>query len=261
MKRLTLPKLACLLLGLVLVFTGAHAARVTNLFQVEVDADGRDTASRDAALARGLREVLARVTGSTAVANGPAAQDLLQRPGRFVEQFRFLEAPARAPDAEPQLRLWVQFDGVALAREIRRAGLPYWGRERPDVLVWLAVDDRGQRYLVAENAQDVAARALRRAAARRGLPLTVPLMDLQDQRAVKFTDVWGGFAGTVRTASQRYRPQVILLGKLERARGRSDWRTEWILLGNGATRSWSGHAAGLADGIDQGIAETADWLA
>ncbi len=260
MKRLTVRNLACLLLGLILVSTGAHAARLADLFQTEVDADGRDTVARNAALELALRDVLVRVTGSTSSVGEPAAQALLKQPGRFVEQFRFLDAPAQSPDAAQQLRLWVQFDGVALAREIRRAGLPYWGYERPDVLVWLAVDDRGQRYLVGENVA-LTTDALVHAASRRGLPLTLPLMDLQDQRAVQFTDVWGGFIGGVEAASQRYRPQVILLGKLERARGRSDWRAEWTLLGDGSRQNWSGHANGLAAGIDQGISGAADRLA
>jgi hypothetical protein len=261
MKRLTVNNFACLLLGLMLVSTGVYAARLTDLFQTEVDANGRDSVSRDAALKLALRDVLVRVTGNTNSVNEPAALALLKQPGRFVEQFRFLDAPAPAPGTAQQLRLWVQFDGVALAREIRRAGLPYWGRERPDVLVWLAVDDRGQRYLVAENAQTVAAGALYQAASHRGLPLTVPLMDLQDQRAVQFTDVWGGFTGSVEAASQRYRPQIILLGKLERSRGSSGWRTDWTLLGNGSKQSWTSHANGLVAGVDQGIAEAAEWLA
>lgn len=260
MKRLTVSNFACLLLGLILVSTSAHAARLTDLFQTEVDANGRDSVSRDAALELALRDVLVRVTGSTDAVNEPAALALLKQPGRFVEQFRFVDVPAQSPGAAQQLRFWVQFDGVALAREIRRAGLPYWGRERPDVLVWLAVDDRGQRYLVDENAT-VASAALVQAASRRGLPLNLPLMDLQDQRALQFTDVWGGFIGSVEAASDRYRPQVILLGKLERSRGSSGWRTDWTLLGNGNQQSWTSHADGLAAGIDQGIAEAADWLA
>ncbi len=260
MKRLTVRSLVFLLLGLILVSTSAHAARLADLFQTEVDAGGRDSASRDAALALALRDVLVRVTGSTISANEPAAQALLKQPGRFVEQYRFLDAPARSPDTVRQLRLWVQFDGVALAREVRRAGLPYWGRERPDVLVWLAVDDRGQRYLVAENAGSAAADALYQAASRRGLPLTLPLMDLQDQRAVPFTDVWGGFVGSVEAASQRYRPQIVLLGKLERSRGDSGWRADWTLLENDGTQRWTSHVNGVAAGIDLGIAEVAEWL-
>ena len=195
---------ACLW-GLLLLATASHAARLDTLFQAEVNAAGRGAAAREAALGRALQDVLVRVTGSAESASQSRAQSLLKQPGRFVEQFRFLELPGRLPGQPPQLRLWVQFDGVALSREIRQAGLPYWGPERPDVLAWLAIDDRGRRYLVSETGESSAAGTLMRAARHRGLPLTLPLMDLEDQRAVQFTDVWGGFVGTVNEASQRYR--------------------------------------------------------
>src|SRR5690606_41001353 len=112
--------------------------------------------------------------------------------------------------------LWAQFDGVSLSRALRQAGLPDWGTERPDVLVWLAVDDGGDRYLVSESGGQHIAPLVRQAARRRGLPVTLPLLDVEDQRALLFSDVWGGFFGRVETASQRYQPQVILTGKLQR---------------------------------------------
>ena len=259
MKRLIVPNLISLILGLLLA-TGAQAVRLDNLFQIEVDAAGRDRVARDAALQQALREVLVRVTGTGELVADPAAQALLKKPGRFVEQFRFSSRLVQAGQPA-QLRLWVQFDGVALAREIRRAGLPYWGSERPDVLVWLAVDDRGQRFLVSESTENEAVAALSQAAARHGLPLTLPLMDLEDQRAVSFTDVWGGFIGSVRDASRRYRPQVILLGRLERSGRATDWRAEWTLLGTDDNRSWRVHADTLAAAVAQGVAGTGEILA
>ena len=85
------------------------------------------------------------------------------------------------------------------------------------------VDPAGQeglsRLLDRRSCRDYAAREVPE-----GL---VRLLDLQDQRAVQFTDVWGGFVGSVESASQRYRPQVILLGKLARPRGRLPRRNCW----------------------------------
>ena len=236
-----------------------QAGRVQTLFQAEVDAAGRDTASRDAALSLALEEVLLRLTGSTDSLATPEAQGLLKKPGRFVEQFRFRETSADAGRPE-QLSLWVQFDGVALAREVRAAGLPYWGRERPDLLLWLAIDDRGQRYLMSETVEPGATNA-RAAGRHHGLPLTLPLMDLEDQRAIQFTDVWGGFMGTVAAASRRYRPQVVLTGRLERRSASGDWRTAWQLTDGNNSQSWKGHAASLDEAVDRGLGDAAEWLA
>lgn len=261
MTLLFAPKHLFLVVGLLLLATVTHAARLDNLFRAEVDAAGRDSTARDAALAAALQDVLVRVTGDEAVFAEPAAKSLLKNPGRFVEQYRFREVPAGPADPVEQLRLWVQFDGVALSREIRQAGLPYWGRERPDVLVWLAIDDRGRRYLVSETSESHAATTLLQAARKRGLPLTLPLMDLEDQRAIRFTDVWGGFVGTVEAASMRYRPQVVLVGKLDRSNPDTGWRTEWNLLGSGATQSWTSHAGDLTTAVERGISDASGLLA
>jgi len=247
------------LLGLLLASGPLHAALLNDLFQSEVDAAGRDAAARDAALQQALRDVLVRVTGSARSVGQAPARQLLAQPGRFVEQYRFQEAPA--PAGGEQLRLWVQFDGVALARELRAAGLPYWGSERPDVLLWLAVDDRGRRYLVSEGAESEGAYAVTRAARLHGLPVTLPLMDLEDQRAVQFTDVWGGFLGALEPASQRYRPQVILVGKLDRSGAGGSWRSGWNLLVAGTNQNWTGHADDMDSAVRQGIAQATEWLA
>jgi len=261
MKPLTVRNSIACLIALLLVSATAHAARVDDLFQVEVAADGRDAGSRDAALGQALGQVLLRITGSAESLSNPSLRPLLKNPSRFAQQYRFREIPAETPEQAEQLRLWVQFDGVALAREVREAGLPYWGSERPDVLLWLAIDNRGRRYLVSDNSGGGVARSLSQSAYRRGLPLTLPLMDLEDQRAVQFTDVWGGFVGSLEEASQRYRPQVILVGKLGRSGPSGDWRGSWNLLAAGSQQSWTSHSANLEAAVEQGIGATSEWLA
>lgn len=249
-----------LLLAVLAVAPLAGAARLDHLFEVEVEATGRDSAARDAALRAALRDVLVRLTGSRATLQSAAAARLSEEPGRLVEQFRFIEIAATEEQAN-RLRLWVQFDGVSLSRELRQAGLPYWGRERPDILAWLAVDDRGRRYLLSESSEQAVTAALAQAAQRHGLPLTLPLLDLEDQRAVKFTDVWGGFFATVEAASERYRPQVILTARLERGSPTADWRADWELADGAQRQSWRTHATDLEAAVNAGMADVAEWLA
>jgi len=243
----------------------AGAARLNHLFEAEVATTGRDNAARDAALRIALEEVLVRLTGSRAALQTHAAAGLIGKPGRLVDQFRYIDIPATEDQAR-QLRLWVQFDGVTLSRELRQAGLPYWGAVRPDILVWLAVDDHGRRYLLSEDSQaevgqQAVATALLQATQRQGLPLTLPLLDLEDRRAVKFTDVWGGFLGTVAAASVRYRPQVLITVRLARASAASEWRADWQLVDGSARQSWHSHTADLKALVDAGVADTAAWLA
>ncbi len=247
-----------LLLSLLALPPLAGAARLEHLYEAEVAATGRDTAARDTALRAALEQVLVRLTGSRAALQAGAAEGLVDKPGRLVEQFRFIDIPA-TDDQPKQLKLWVQFDGVSLSREVRQAGLPYWGPVRPDVLAWLAVDDRGRRYLLSEGNRQAA--GLAKAARRHGLPLTLPLLDLEDQRAVKFTDVWGGFYSAIETASARYRPQVILTARLDRDSTGGDWRADWQLADGPHRQNWRTHAATLEAAVDAGLADSAEWLA
>jgi len=241
---------------LLLLSLSSHAAQMDGLFQAQVDSAGRDEAAREAAMVVALDEVLLRLTGSRAALQSKAAAGLRASPGRFVEQFRFIEPAA---DSDAGLQLWVQFDGVSLARELRAAGLPYWGQERPDLLAWLAVDAGGQRYLISEGAGGIA-QATRAAARRHGLPLTLPLQDLEDQRSVQFTDVWGGFNDAILNASERYRAQVVLTGKLDGS-ATHGWRGDWRMLNGGIWQRWTTHATTLPALIDSGMADAGSRLA
>ncbi len=255
-----LKKLSFMLIvaSLLAVAMSAGAQRLEHLFEVSVAATGRDRQAREAALGRAMENLLVRLTGSRAVLSDAAGAELRKNPGRFVEQYRFIEPPAGQRRAG--LRLWVQFDGVSLERELRAAGLPYWGAQRPDVLLWLAVDDRGQRYLAAENGARPANAVVQQAAQRFGVPLRLPLIDLEDQREVDFTDVWGGFLSRIETASQRYRPQAILTGRLQR-RSAGGWRADWQLLDGAERQAWSTHGDEFAGALQAGIGASAEWLA
>jgi hypothetical protein len=80
----------------------------------------------------------------------------------------------------------------------------------------------------------------------RGLPIALPLLDLEDLNAVSFTDVWGGFEDRVAAASARYRADAILVGRVLPALGGSE--IQWLLLQDGVRRPIEG--AAVRDGLD-----------
>jgi hypothetical protein len=80
----------------------------------------------------------------------------------------------------------------------------------------------------------------------RGLPIVLPLLDLQDMGAVTFTDVWGGFDDRVLAASQRYRADAVLIGRV-----RPDLigtTVEWLFVSGTERIGLPG--AGMRDGLD-----------
>jgi hypothetical protein len=240
-----------------------QAVTLEGLYQASVDVADKSSDARAEAFRSALGQVLVRLTGSTEVLEHPEARALLDAPAPLVQQFRYQRrAPEgdEADDAEaPGYRLSVTFAGSRIDRQLRAADIVVWGARRPEVLVWLAVDDGRNRRLVAADSGGALYRALVDVAKQRALPLLLPLMDTQDRSRVEFLDISGGFFDTVRTASDRYRADILLIGHVRGEGGA--WRADWSLLGAGERRAWSGSRADARAAIALGVEGAARRLA
>ncbi len=229
----------------------------SDLFEAEVVVSDQTPAVRRSALQGALREVLVRVSGQQSVLTSEPVQELLGNPEQLVQQYRYFTEQQQEP---PQLKLWVRFDGDTIRQAVQQQGLAYWGGERPDTLVWLAVEDRGHRYVVAADDTSDVRRALETAARQRGVPVLFPLMDLEEQTEVHFSVIWGGFFDKVLAASTRYNPQSVLIGRLNRSPS-GGWTSRWELQVGGRPNSWSDSNQQLDALARQGIDDVADILA
>lgn len=227
-----------LVLPLFCLFTPAMADPVADLHAAEVAVADQSSATRAAALRDALAQVLVKLTGTSEVLESEAATSMLGNAGRFLQQYRYrtIEPPPTDPEA-PRLALRADFDGRALERNLRAAGLPLWGRERPMTLVWIARDDAGGRELLGARQGHAEADALSRAAQRRGLPMRLPVMDAEDATRVSFMDVWGVFEEPLLEAAARYAPDAVLAGNIFQA-GDDLWAGRWTLLRDGMRQRW-----------------------
>jgi hypothetical protein len=248
-------RLAVIVALLCLLSISGLATAGDELFETDVPVASQQPDLRPGYMKAALQEVLLRVTGEPDVLKRAALRSMVENPERFVEQYRYYTRPDSSP---PSLMLRVRFDGAAIQQALRQQGVAYWGTaERPEVLLWLAVEDRGARYIVSSQDDSEAARQIREAARQRGIPLLLPLMDLEDQGKVRFSDVWGGFYDGVGAASPRYNPGVVLIGRLNRAPS-GNWAARWELR-DGA--SWGGGGEQLGDALRAGIDTLAERLA
>jgi len=244
-----------IVLLLCLSWLPSHAA--ADLFEAEVVVSDQSTGVRHTALQDALREVLVRVTGQQRVLVSEPVKALMDNPEQLVQQYRYFTEQQQEPTL---LKLWVRFDGDAIRQAVQQEGLAYWGGERPDTLVWLAVEDHGRRFVVsADDASDVH-RAVDAAARARGVPVLFPLMDLEDQARVQFSLIWGGFTDKVLEASQRYKPQSVLIGRFNRSPS-GGWTSRWELQVGGRPYTWSDSRQQLDALARAGIDDVADKLA
>jgi hypothetical protein len=249
--------LVCLLCLSALLPAANVRAAAQGLFDAEVAVPNQTVGVRSRALSTALQEVLVRVTGQDDVLTSAAAKQLLNEPDVLVQQYRYFNEPGSEP---PLLKLWVRFDGNAIRTSLQQQGQTYWGNERPDTLVWLAVEDRGNRYVVAADDGTDVQQQIALAAKQRGVPIVFPLMDLEDQSQVLFSDIWGGFFQNVLQASRRYNPQAVLIGRLNRSPS-GGWSSRWRLEIAGKPSAWTDSRQQLDKLAQQGIDDAADIMA
>ncbi|MGD8430707.1 MAG: DUF2066 domain-containing protein [Ectothiorhodospiraceae bacterium] len=241
--------IAVFLLGLT-IGGASVAAPLENLQQARIPVADQGADTRSDALGTALGRVLARLTGQPDVAGRKAVAGLLEKPERYVQSYRYEQ-----PD-EGGLELVVTFDGRGLRRALVEREIPIWQPDRPSVLAWVAYDGGDGRYLVSAEEGAPVREAMRDAAKEVGVPLLFPLMDLQDQGAIRFNDVAGDFTDPVLAASRRYGTPLVLNARIRRRNGR--WAARWTLYRGGTPSTWqtTGDAleplfAGMAQGLAQ----------
>jgi len=196
--------------------------------------------------------VLTRVTGLPSVPRGEAVEAALAAPDLYFNQFVFERAApppdaatlGTAPDAAQSnvapgasdLLLRLQFIPSAVLGLVREAGMPVWRSERPSVIAWLVEDDGQGRHILASGAQHPVVRALEDRAWERGVPLRLPLMDLDDQLQVEPGAVWGRLSQALVPASERYGADIILIGRLQ-VQGDDSYAGSWEFWVDGDVRA------------------------
>lgn len=243
--------LALLSLVCVLPPITGYGVALKNLYDVHLPVESRDQAAQQDAFRQALETVLIRVTGKLNITSQSEIVELLNNPSRFVQQYRYYE---RGDEPSPMLYLWIHFDGASLEKQLMKAGLPVWGKERPAVLVWFAIERRGKRFLVGEDSAAQAREVLTDSAKRVGIPLMLPLLDIEDRAQVNASDVFGGFAERLHRAARRYNPDVVLIAW---ANGTSDgfWKTHWRLDIGAETREWAPVGADLEQVLESGMGQ------
>lgn len=217
---------------LILVSATAMAENVSGLYQVREPVTGQGAEARTAATAKALDTLVLRLTGDPKAAQSPALAELRKDPQQIINQV--------GSEAGPPESVVVEFDPGSTERALRKAGLALWGSNRPSILGWWLNDSAEGSNLVGDG--QASAQPLRRAAQHRGLPLRLPLADLQEQLLANAKQIEGSDPAPLREASERYGADALLAVHAREADGK--WQGKWQL--------W------LGDQREQGNAEGAD---
>ncbi|RKZ84816.1 MAG: hypothetical protein DRQ39_07930 [Gammaproteobacteria bacterium] len=245
-----------------LIATNGFAADVANLYQSQLPVSSQSEEDRIQVAPNILQQVILKVVGDRAALDAVDITPILLQTDQLTQQYQYRRINKVSDDlTEPdQLEVLLTFNETSLDQSLTNVGLPIWGKSRPEVLLWLAIDNGKKRTIVGADSEDSdIPAAIKRAADMRGLPILMPLMDLQDQGKVKFADLWAGFSESVLQASTRYAAQVVLMARVSVANNGAI-EVRWQSLINGETEQWQSRGD-LDQALQSGIDELTDRLA
>jgi hypothetical protein len=239
----------------------AHAREAEGLYQAEVPVKGQGRDERLTVYPAALAQVVVKLTGDRSAPQSPRLAKALGSAQNMVQQYSYQELALPALKGQGYSRLLlVQFDEKALNQVLVAAGLPLWGRTRPDLLVLLAVEDGASRMLLAAN--DVTAAglewggALDANARRRGLPLLLPALDGAEQKRLGFADLWNNVRPPIMDAAKRYGANAVLVGRINRQG--SGWQGRWSLYQGEEVQHWAANGSDQNSVVAAGIDAVAD---
>lgn len=211
----------------------AFAVTMSTLYQAEVPVASHSAADWKKALAPALSQVLVKVSGNPNVAQNPALRAALSKAEKYVQSYNY--APATNGKG---LSVQVRFSPKNINDLLQQASQPILSKNRALTIVWLAMQNANNAQAVALSDKHPIVIALKNEADKTGLPLIAPTLDLQDMSTINANQVLNLDQQAVTSASNRYQPEAILIGKILPA-GNNRWQGQWVLLNNGGgNQTW-----------------------
>jgi len=249
------------LLVLLLAFA-VSAEQVKQMHTQAALVPNQSAEEREVAASSALAQVLVRMSGSVDVLNAPAIERLLQRPEAYLESFHY-ETSEELIDYRGQpvqaARLVLKFSGSALEKALRNAQQPVWPANRPSSLVWLVAQEAGGVQVINPAEDELLDRFLTRAATNVGLPVALPLLDLQDQMAVSAADLWALDQEAIRTASRRYAVDAVLVGRYSETSS-GQWMASWLFEHKSKQQLFDSEGTSREEMIETGLQRVATYL-
>ncbi len=226
-----------------------------SFYGAAIAVESQSSRERARAAKEGFMEVMLRISGTEEALLNEVVQSHATKALRYIEQYQYKPITDESL-LEQGLRLsaMMKFSPAIIEKVLAEAQLPFWSN-RPKTLVWLAVDDpvEGRMLVNNQNGGDIIA-SLEEAAGRRGLPLTYPLLDLDDRLAMPVDNVWEINEEAILAASERYDADVILVGRYSKTSKGELWSI-WHYFHDGASRSYDSRVSASEDDVAESSPE------
>lgn len=207
------------------------AVKMASLYQSEVPVATQLDDMRSEAIRQGFVTVLIKLTGNPDIRNNPIIKENIKKADYFVKDFSYAQPTMNSS----MYILQIRYEKNDINNLLNRAGIVYWGENRPLLLVWATVkeDSHSADIIGSDNAGDWY-ETFRVQGKKFGLPLIFPVMDMTDVGQVAPEDVVGMKIDQLKEAGKRYAPDAYLVGNIEKTK--TGWQGQWRLIFG--TKQW-----------------------
>ncbi|WP_082957044.1 MULTISPECIES: DUF2066 domain-containing protein [unclassified Vibrio] len=203
--------LACLLVTI--TSFSAFAVTKVNVFDTQAvvieQQDGAKHSGEELARREGMRDVIVKATGDSASLDNAVIKKAITQSSRFLSTI----TPSQK-NGQPILKM--SFNPKQIQSLLAQANLPYWPDERARLLVWIVEDNGYDRTISWEQSERTSVANLRYVAGKKGLPIIVPVGDIDDVTSIKPTELWGGFTKQISQSSHRYNVDAVVVARITR---------------------------------------------
>ncbi|MBV1909116.1 MAG: DUF2066 domain-containing protein [Kangiellaceae bacterium] len=203
--------------------TFLNAVEVKDLYLVKLPIAEQSKTARWKASLSGLKEVLVRKSGSQEILRSEEVRQAYRKVTSYLQRFEY---SSQTEGSEKDYEISLYFEPRLIDGLIQDSRMPLWGANRPLNIIWLAVEEDFSRRIIVDSStgqsQSVPDQEksidilIQENSLRRGLPVILPLMDLEDELVVSMSDIWGRFPSSIRQASERYAADVVVYGRMSK---------------------------------------------
>ena len=212
--------MGCLLLPLF-----SFSKTIISLYTIEKSVKTEQQYEREKLLPAAMLDMLVKVTGDRQCIDDVELQHL--------SQVQSLQALARFKYLRKAGKLFVAltFSENVIKKIIHQHHLTFWPKERPEILAWVVLmQPKAHRWaFVSEENQPRFLNTLRQQALWRGIPLNLPVLDLQDHELLNSLKPLKHQVISLKKLSQRYQPDYILIISV-RVNEAGEYQSDWQLL-------------------------------
>lgn len=253
-------------LSLFLLPSLVTALDMKNLGTVSVLVSDESEEQRKKAIQEALAIVLVRLSGQNEVLDSAATQEIFKQANSYLLQFSYetldntneyaallkedylrsqLQTQNNTNSTQPSSLkiLKLMFGQQIVLKKLQEAKQAVWDTNRPEVMLWWVSEEQAVRKIVSESELKESRTNFQYFAEQRGVPIKLPLMDLQDQGAINASDIWGGFAEPLVNANKRYGVTTWVQGKSYYSQG--EWHAYWQINLLGESRAFKTQSESL----------------